>query len=1030
MLQRFFCILLATIFVTLCPAQKFEANNFKHFTTKDGLTDNNVVGLEQDSAGYIWIATLHGLNRFDGNIFKQFLKTSRYNPIPDGAIFSMSLVGHELAIATDDGGQIISTNTLAQKDLNVPTSDALHYWSNSFRYVNRDKEGNYCVSTKTGFYIFSSEGVLKKRFDYFSEKDIGHSWMMFGNHIYELADGNVMQQNSQGLLVYDRQNNVFADAATYFPHIKEVNPPLDNQQLFLFVANYEILFFNINNNTFDLIDIRNGNVRSFPACIKLQQEIGWQTNPVFLNNNTLALNSRNKGFFLLQIDTVTKTISCAPERHFGDHFCNTIFSDKQNRLWIGTTNGLYMQNIQSPLIKSFKVQNDPSKDNFIITSLLIKDDKIFAGTNKKKILIINKKNKKIIKQIQLNNVPLLSNQVTNIQHLTADTLLVATTSGINWLNVKDFSTGEPDFPRFRDSSFTVNFLFADKRNNIWLPTNEINSIYYYNLPSRKIELINDTREKLFKINQSNSMAEDNKGNIWFGGDAIARWNSSLGKIDTLIERLSTQKNWKKGFFVMSDSKGEIWIMLNDDGFARITNDPIHLRPENILPDNKGIYPTMLYDKIFIPAINGLGCLDLKTGKGVIFHHEEGLPDKPITTVRFATDSADGSTWFACEDIVCNMHASASNYYREPPLLAISEVAVLNDTIINYPQNSVSLRHDQNDIKLSFSAINFIDPENMRFAYRIKKETDSSWIEAGNQPNILLTNISPGKYNVQIKLYSYDNKWPEQVNEIAIIVRPPFWKTWWFFTAIGLVIITGIYLAYTNRIAEVRKNARIDKLMAEYEIKALHAQMNPHFIFNCLNSIREMILSNENQQASHYLSKFAHLIRVTLNNSSKPFISLQNTIDYLKRYLEMEQIRKTSFSYHIQVDDSLHAGDIFLPPMLIQPFIENAIWHGVSALNEPVEINIRFLPQNNQLVCIVDDNGIGIQASLKNKYDQNEIQEDRHSLGIANVKQRIQVLNEKYNLQSRVTIEDKKNLPGYRESGTLVTLYLPMTIADS
>jgi len=150
---------------------------------------------------------------------------------------------------------------------------------------------------------------------------------MFGNHIYKLADGNVMQQNSQGLLVYDRQNNVFADAATYFPHIKEVNPPLDNQQLFLFVPNYEILFFNINNNTFDLIDIRNGNVRSFPACIKLQQEIGWQTNPVFLNNNTLALNSRNKGFFFLQIDTVTKTISCAPERHFGDHFCNTIFSD-------------------------------------------------------------------------------------------------------------------------------------------------------------------------------------------------------------------------------------------------------------------------------------------------------------------------------------------------------------------------------------------------------------------------------------------------------------------------------------------------------------------------------------------------------------------------------------------------------------------------------------------------------------------------------------------------------------------------------
>src|SRR5881296_1519663 len=102
MLKRFFCILLAHILVTCCLSQTFEANNFKHFTMKDGLTDNNVVGIQQDSAGYIWIATLHGLNRFDGSIFKQFLKTSRYNRIPDDAIFSMSLLGHELAIATDD----------------------------------------------------------------------------------------------------------------------------------------------------------------------------------------------------------------------------------------------------------------------------------------------------------------------------------------------------------------------------------------------------------------------------------------------------------------------------------------------------------------------------------------------------------------------------------------------------------------------------------------------------------------------------------------------------------------------------------------------------------------------------------------------------------------------------------------------------------------------------------------------------------------------------------------------------------------
>jgi len=116
-------------------------------------------------------------------------------------------------------------------------------------------------------------------------------------------------------------------------------------------------------------------------------------------------------------------------------------------------------------------------------------------------------------------------------------------------------------------------------------------------------------------------------------------------------------------------------------------------------------------------------------------------------------------------------------------------------------------------------------------------------------------------------------------------------------------------------------------------------------------------------------------------------------------------------------------------MLIQPFIENAIWHGPSGVNMPVELNIRFVPRDNELVCIVEDNGIGIQASLKNKYEQREVQDDHASLGIANVKQRIHVLNEKYNLHSMVTIEDKQTIPGCEKSGTLVTLYLPMKIED-
>jgi sensor histidine kinase YesM len=203
------------------------------------------------------------------------------------------------------------------------------------------------------------------------------------------------------------------------------------------------------------------------------------------------------------------------------------------------------------------------------------------------------------------------------------------------------------------------------------------------------------------------------------------------------------------------------------------------------------------------------------------------------------------------------------------------------------------------------------------------------------------------------------------------------------------------------------------------MKALHSQMNPHFIFNCLNSIREMILNNENRQASHYLSKFAQLIRITLDNSTKPFISLKNTLDYLQRYLEMEKIRTDHFTYSIEVDEELQAEEIFLPPMLIQPFIENAIWHG-QQLNKQMWLTIQFLIRQNELICIVEDDGIGIETSLKNKGVNNH-----HSVGIANIRHRIQLLNEKYDLKSAVLVEDKSVLHGKNETGTKVTLYLPL-----
>ena len=321
--------------------------------------------------------------------------------------------------------------------------------------------------------------------------------------------------------------------------------------------------------------------------------------------------------------------------------------------------------------------------------------------------------------------------------------------------------------------------------------------------------------------------------------------------------------------------------------------------------------------------------------------------------------------------------------------------------------------------LNLAAINFEDANEQEFAYRFVKTGNESWMPLGSQRSVIFSDLSAGDHRLQVKVFIRNQSWPDQIREINILVSPPFWKTPWFILLCLAVLLSCLYLFYRMRIKNIKQKANIDKQVTELELKGLHAQMNPHFIFNCLNSIREMILNNENQQASHYLSKFAQLIRITLNQSSKQFITLENTIDYLDRYIEMEKIRNNKFTCTIDVDNELQTEETMIPPMLIQPFLENAIWHGVIPGKE-LQIRICFKKEGNHLICVVEDNGQGIETSLNNK---KEMQVSHQSIGIANVKERIQVLNEKYKLNSELRIEDKSK--NGNETGTIVKLYFPL-----
>lgn len=217
-------------------------------------------------------------------------------------------------------------------------------------------------------------------------------------------------------------------------------------------------------------------------------------------------------------------------------------------------------------------------------------------------------------------------------------------------------------------------------------------------------------------------------------------------------------------------------------------------------------------------------------------------------------------------------------------------------------------------------------------------------------------------------------------------------------------------------------SELEKRIVETEMAALRAQMNPHFIFNCLNSINRFILLNEQEAASDYLTKFSRLIRMVLDNSRSRMVTLSNEITALRLYIEMEALRfANKFGYEIYVDDNIDTETTEIPPMLLQPYVENAIWHGLMQYNGDGKITINFQRRNNILIASVDDNGIGRDLARRLK---SKSATERKSLGMKMTAERIEMINRIYDTQARVQIIDKVGNTGVA-FGTTVKIEIPL-----
>ncbi|MBK8415620.1 MAG: histidine kinase [Bacteroidetes bacterium] len=243
----------------------------------------------------------------------------------------------------------------------------------------------------------------------------------------------------------------------------------------------------------------------------------------------------------------------------------------------------------------------------------------------------------------------------------------------------------------------------------------------------------------------------------------------------------------------------------------------------------------------------------------------------------------------------------------------------------------------------------------------------------------------------------------------------------YLSTILLMIIAILILAFV--IYKKRKDAesRFKLNIAKIEMKALRAQMNPHFIFNALQSIQTFLIQHKDDEANTYLIKFSKLMRMVLENSQHAEITLENEIATLKLYMALESIRlKFPFTYDFQIESAINIESDLIPPLILQPIVENSIWHGLQYKNDPGHIMIKMLLEQGSMVIIVEDNGIG-RSGQKNW--NNPLMENKESLGTKLTAERLKILNETHGTPTSFKIEDLYDIDG-RPTGTKAILKLP------
>ncbi|HMQ08006.1 MAG TPA: histidine kinase [Saprospiraceae bacterium] len=1017
-----------------CQAQNFI--RLDHIFYDEGMPSNWVRSIVEDSNGHIWFGGSTGLTRYDGRICKHF----RFDPNDLNSLAANYVnhifydeENHRVIASTLGGGiSILDINneefhnimprnangeSVTQIKKGAKSVDGHYYFLPNFwddQLIKVRFEDNQCVYTieklenlnfkKTGANLYDMQLV---------ENPIDTSSLLLGiNH--ELYSINLFDFETRLLFAIDISNRL-SNETDYFLSINEVN----DGKILLTTVYSGIIQLDLSNSSFYNIDCPQGLNCIFTSLYAEPDGLYYLGSS---DGKIYTYEKHTKRFEEMQFDFY----------QFGKYMVKTLFKSKQDVLYFAVGLGVFKYDFSAnrfyTVFNQFQTINE-NKNIFYQYGFLHPELSLYFvdAYNDNRIFVVD---------LNTSNITFLggseglsSNTVLYTQWRDAD-LIFLNDGQLYRLNstydrivpislngISEFLTNEkPEVSNiysFGEQSIVVHgddwiYLYKDEniQYNIDLSqlgyaiSSKINSIYF---EGEFLYLVTD--QKLYKYHLKDKKFSE----IYLKG------YQAIGN-----PRFLTLIKVNDVFFLSSFASGFFVLEEKNETFNIIKN----FREDNSIISNQITYISLAPDQTFWLATDlGIIRYDPVTEAMMVFSNDHNIKESSIYRPIHVNKNGTLATNTTLEILWSDVTKLTS--IKNEAKLAIHSFELmgkeLNVRTSLMTQNELRFSYHRNSFKIGWSLLK----ASRTTYYNIMYYLDGFEEDWKNEHGLLeaeYTSIPPGKYKFKIKAQSrIDHSLIDQI-ELSFVILSPFYATWWFRSMILLLLVLVLYLAYQWRVQAIKQEEAVktnyNKQLADLELQSLRARMNPHFMFNSLNSIKLYILKNEKELAAEYLTGFSHLIRSILNHSGEKYITLNDELETILQYIDLEKKRISGgFDFQMNIEESLDKNTTFVQPLITQPFIENAIWHGLSPKSNNRKLSIHVQRKGGMLEITIEDNGVGRKQSLRNKRLNST---DKISKGIEITRSRMKAMDS----GSNIHIEDLYNSKGI-VAGTRITLHLPI-----